>query len=262
MVRLITTLAVLVLAPVVALASEATEKTTRSDLEAMAAAQTAQPDFLFGRPGLSVGLRGAFVRARAESEVFEFTSDLLTLEKNDFNAPAFAVDLGLSLTSRLDTLIGFEFSRASTASNYRDFIDADGLEIEQTTALSQVNLSGSLELAVLPRGRAVGQYAWVSALVTPYVGVGGGLVWYRFEQEGDFVDFRDDSIFTARLQSSGWTPAGHVSGGVDIKVARQVLVSAEARYQWADASMNEGFADFDPIDLSGLRISGGIQFVF
>jgi hypothetical protein len=87
-------------------------------------------------------------------------------------------------------------------------------------------------------------------------------VWYRFEQQGDFVDIVDDSIFTALLQSSGWTTGGHLFTGVDIKVARQMLLTAEARYQWADASLKDDYVDFDSIDLTGLRITGGVQFVF
>ena len=87
-------------------------------------------------------------------------------------------------------------------------------------------------------------------------------MWYRFEQQGDFVDFVDQSIFTALLRSSGWTPGAHVFSGVDIKVARQILLTAEARYQWASASMKDDFADFDSIDLTGLRITGGVQFIF
>ncbi len=256
--QLTRTIVLVLLVPLGALAAESGAD---SGEEAPATAQT-QPDFLFGRPGFSIGVRGAFVLARAESEIFEFTSDLLTLEKSDFNAPGIAIDLGLPINSRLDTLVGFEFSRASAASQYRDLIDSDGLEIEQTTALSQVNLSGSIELAVLPRGRAVGQYAWVPAAVTPYVGAGAGLVWYRFEQQGDFVDFVDQSIFTALLRSSGWTPGAHVFSGLDIKVARQILLTAEARYQWASASMKDDFADFDSIDLTGLRITFGVQFIF
>ena len=45
-------------------------------------------------------------------------------------------------------------------------------------------------------------------------------------------------------------------------LARQILLTAEARYQWASASMKDDFADFDSIDLTGLRITGGVQFIF
>ncbi len=252
--------ALVLLAPLTVLAGPG-ERDANAGAAAVAAAQR-QPDFLFGRPGLSIGVRGAFVKSRAESDIFKLTSDLLTLEKRDFNAPGIAIDLGLPINSRVDTLVGFEFSRSSAMSHYRELIDADGLEIEQTTALSQANLSGSIEFAVLPRGRAVGRHVWVPAAVTPYVGAGAGLVWYRFEQQGDFVDIVDDSIFSALLQSSGWTTGAHLFTGVDIKVARQMLLTAEARYQWADALLKDDYVDFESIDLTGLRITGGVQFMF
>ena len=220
------------------------------------------PDFLFGRPGGSIGVRGEWLLARADSEVFDFTSDLLTLEKADFNAPGIGVDFGLPLGPRLDALFGVDLTRAFGRSEYRDFTDANDLPIEQQTELSQVSLTGSVELALTPRGREIGQFAWISSSVVPYLGGGGGFLWYRFEQEGDFVDFLDLSIFSERLQSSGWTPSAHVFGGVDIKLTSRLYLSAEARYVWADAELKQDFVGFDRIDLTGLRITGGVQFAF
>ena len=39
------------------------------------------PDFLFGPPRRWVGVRGSWLFARADSEIFDFTRDLLTIEK-------------------------------------------------------------------------------------------------------------------------------------------------------------------------------------
>ena len=226
-----------------------------------AAAQT--PDFLFGRPSGSIGVRGQWVLARADSsDIYDFTTELLTIEKSDFNAPGLGIDLGFGLNSRVDALAGFEFSRAAVFSEYRDFVDLNDLPIEQTTALSQVNLTGSLKLAVTPRGRQIGQFAWVPAAVVPYVGGGGGFVWYRFEQEGDFVDFLDNSIFTDRFESSGWSTSAHAFGGAEISLTNRLALTTEARYVWADAELTRDFTDFDPIDLSGLRITVGVQFSY
>ena len=238
----------------------------REGAERVAAQQ--DPDFLFGRPGGSIGVRGQWHIARADSEIFDFTSEFLTLEKSDFNAPGIGVDIGFPIASRLDVLVGFEFSRATAMSEYRDFVDTDDVPIEQTTSLRQVDLSGSLELAVLRRGREISRYAWVPAAVVPYVGAGGGLLWYRFEQEGDFVDVFDCpvdvgcAIFTERLTSSGWTPSAHVFGGVDIKLTPRLYLSTEVRYLWVQAEMSQDFVGFDNIDLTGLRVTGGVQVLF
>ena len=227
------------------------------------------PDFLFGRPGGSIGVRGQWVFARADSPIFDFTTGefpcrrCLTLEKSDINAPGIAVDVGVPINSRLDGLFGIEFNRAAANSEFRDFVDTDDLPIKQTTVFTQVNLSGSVELALLPRGREIGQFAWLPGAVVPYVGAGGGFLWYRFGQEGDFIDFFDDAVFTDRFTSSGWTPSGHVFAGVDVKLTQRVYVSTEARYLWARTDLSQDFVDFtEGIDLAGLRVSGGIQFLF
>ena len=64
-----------------------------------ASAQTS-PDFLFGRPRGTVGMRTGWMFASANSDLFTFVQDQLTVERKDFNAPAIGVDRGLR-TSRL-----------------------------------------------------------------------------------------------------------------------------------------------------------------
>src|ERR1700710_2727165 len=74
------------------------------------------PDFLFGRPRGAVSFRGTRLFARAGSDWYGFVSDQLTLDKKDFNSPAFATDIAVTLTSRIDAVGGFEFSQTSRAS--------------------------------------------------------------------------------------------------------------------------------------------------
>ena len=226
--------------------------------------RTAEPDFLFGRPRAEIGLRGLWVNPRAHSNIFSFLAEQLTLQRKDFRAQGVAFDLGLPVNSRTNAVAGLEYNRASVASADRTFVEIDGSPIRQDTQLTQFNVTGSLEFALLPRGRAIGQFAWFTAPVTPYIGAGGGLILYRFEQIGDFVDLLDPElgIFEAQLLSDGWTTNTHISGGVDIKITHQLLLNAEARYVWADATMGPDFVNFEPIDLSGLRIGGGIRLLF
>ena len=225
-------------------------------------ASSASPDFLFGRPGVTLTVRGGWVRARAASDLFEFVSRELTLERRDFHAPEFAFEAGWPVGSRVDMLFGFDVSQAGAVSSYRDFVDPDGLEIVQETTLRQVNLSGGVEWALLPRGRAVGRYTWIPARVVPYVGAGIGMVWYRFVQEGEFVDDVTQIIERLRFASSGLTNSTHVTGGAEIAVTRRIAAVIELRYRWASARLSDSFVGFDPIDLTGARITGGVQFAF
>jgi opacity protein-like surface antigen len=220
------------------------------------------PDFWFGQPRASVGVRGSWLFAREGSDFFTFVQDQFTIDSGDFNAPGIAVDVGVAISRRADVVFGFEYSGASSNSEYRDFVDNNRLPITQESSLHQINLTGSLKFALTPRGRPVSQLAWIPSTVMPYAGGGAGFMWYRLDQQGDFVDFVDFSVFPARFQSDGWTPSAHVFAGTDINVWKHLFVSVEGRYTWAAADLDRDFTGFEPLDLSGFKFTAGVNFLF
>lgn len=219
-------------------------------------------DFLFRRPRGLFSIRGGFLSPRENSDLFEFLRDQLTIDKGNFGSPSFAVDVGYSLTPRFDIVGGFDLARQTVDSEYRDFVDNNLLPIQQQTSLRQNSFTGTARFALLPRGRSVGTYAWIPTRVQPWVGAGGGIIFWEFAQAGDFVDFEDLEVFTDSFQSSGASLGGHVAGGVDIQMYKRLFLATEARYIWASGTLSNDFVGFDPIDLSGFRISAGINFVF
>jgi hypothetical protein len=227
---------------------------------------TRQPDrradFLFGRPRASIGIRGSWVFASAGSDLFDFVTRQLTLEKEHFNVPAFAADVAFAITPRFDVEAGVELTRMSQPSEYRDFVDNNLLPIEQTTALNTTQVMGGVRYALTPRGREVSRLAWVPNRFVPYVGAGAGVMFYQFRQSGDFVDFVDNSIFFDSFRSQGWAPTAHAFGGVDIQMYRGLYVTVQGRYTKAAGDLGSDFIDFEPIDLSGFRVSGGINIMF
>ncbi len=220
------------------------------------------PDFLFERPRGSVSVRGGWLFERAGSDLFEFVHEQLTTEPGDFNSPTIAFDLGIAAGSRTEVVFGVEFGGATIPSEYRDFVDNDRLPITQATRLRQANLSGSLKLALTPRGQEIGSIAWVPSAITPYVGVGAGALWYEFHQTGDFVDFLDLSVFSETFRSSGWAPSAHVFAGVDVKIARRLYLTGDGRYLWSQAELGPDFSSFEPIDLTGFKLTAGINYLF
>jgi hypothetical protein len=225
------------------------------------------PDFLFGRPNASVGIRGAWMFARADSDWYRFVSgpDQLTINRSDFNAPGVAADVGIAISPRVDAMFDVEFTQTTVNSEYRNFVDNNRQPIVQMTRLSQVNLMGGVKMALTPRGRHISTYAWIPRAVVPFAGAGGGVLFYRLFQAGDFIDALTPqrSIFYDTFVSSGWTPAAHAYGGADVRVARRIYVTLDARYLWASGQMNRSqFVGFDKLDLAGLRTSAGVNFVF
>ena len=233
-------------------------------LSAAPAAAQPSPDFLFGKPKGTVGIRSGWLFASADSDLFAFVQDHLTIDRKDFNAPAIGLDVDLAVTPRTSVVVGFDFSKASKDSEYRDFVDDRRLPITQATTLREMNFSGSVKYALTPRGREISSRAWVPAAVTPYVGAGGGILNYRFVQFGDFIDVDtvNQSIFTATLRSDGWTPSAHVFGGVDVKVWKRLYLSGEGRYLWSRATPRADFGSFDSIDLAGFKASAGVHYMF
>ena len=229
-------------------------------LPSSALAQT--PDFLFGAPHASIGLRGTWTMASASSDLYDFVTRQLTVEKSDFNMPGIGFDVAYRITERLDGQFGFEGGKNTTASEYRDYVDNNLLPINQTTSLKVVHLTGSVKFSLAPRGYEVSRLAWVPRRIVPYVGVGGGAIYYDFTQSGDFVDFVDLSVFPDVFRSKGWAPSGHAFAGMEVKLYRGLYGTIEGRYTKATAKLGTDFIDFDPIDLSGFRLAAGVNLLF
>jgi hypothetical protein len=221
-----------------------------------------RPDFLFGPPHGSIGVRGAWVFARAGSDLFDFVTRHLTIDRSDFNVPAFAADVAFRLTPRLDLDAGIELTRMARASEYRDLVDNNLQPIEQTTSLNTTQVTGGVRYALTPRGQDISRLAWVPRKVVPLVGAGAGAVRYAFRQHGDFVDFVDNAVFFDSFTAEGWTPTMYAFAGVDVQIHRGLYASVQGRYTRAAGKLSRDFVDFDPIDLSGFRLSGGINLLF
>lgn len=227
-----------------------------------ARAQDDEADFLFGAPRGALSVRGGYGLASANSDIFDFFSEELTVEPSDFNALVFGLDVALALHPRLDVLGGFELTRAKVDSEFREFVEDNGAPITQTTELRSVPVTASLKLYVTPRGREISRFAFVPAKARAYVGAGAGLIWYKLEQIGDFIDFSDLSIFSGEFVSSGWDTETHVFAGLDVQPGPRWYLSFEGRYVWADAGVSEDFVGFEPIDLNGLRMTAGVSVFF
>jgi len=215
--------------------------------------------FLFRPPSGTVAIRGGFDVARAGSEVFRFVTDELTVSQRDFSAPSIVFEVTHRVSPRVDAVFGVASSRSSTHSEYRRFLDNDDLPIEQTTAFQRVPLTASLKVYLADPGRSIGRFAWIPKRFAPYLGAGGGAMWYRLRQEGDFIDFATLKVFPDTFDSDGWAPTVHAFAGTEVSLSSRFAVSVEGRYQWARASLNaRDFSGFDPIDLSGFAVTSGI----
>jgi hypothetical protein len=214
--------------------------------------------YLFGTPDVRFSLHAGYAHANAKSDLFDFVIENLTVERGAFSGPSIGGDMAVRLAPRFDLSFGVDYSAAVKNSDDRRYEDNNNLPIEQTTSFRRVPLMANAMLYLAPRGRSVGTLAWIPARVVPWIGAGAGTMWYRFQQEGDFVDYQTLNVFTTRLQSSGWAPAFQGLGGVDVTISPRLGFTADARYLWAKADLSSDFRGFDRIDLSGITGSLGL----
>jgi opacity protein-like surface antigen len=219
-------------------------------------------DFNQRKPTVFAGGHIGFSMPKAGSDIYDMVTRELMLKKSDFRAAVFGGDFGVPISSHFAVVAGFEYSSSKTKSESRGYTESNGDPIEQTTQLSQFPITVTARYYPVKTGEFVVSYAWIPTRLNPYIGGGGGALGYSFNQSGRFVDTSNMNIFSTKLKSDGWTPSVHISGGVDINLTPRIFVNGEARYSWASANLSNDFTGFDPIDLSGFRILGGINFRF
>ena len=227
-----------------------------------ARAQTGGDGFLFREPVVQFTVRGGYALATANSDIFSFAERELTVKRRDFSSGTLAASMSLRLTPRLDLAIEGAYMDASVPSEFREWVDNDDRPIEQTTRFSRVPLTASMKLYLTPRGRTLGEFAWVPARFAPYVGAGAGRMRYSFTQRGDFVDFETLDVFGDTYESKGWTTTAHAMAGADLTLTPHVGHTGEVRYGYARGRMSRDFEDFDRIDLSGATVTAGLFFRF
>jgi hypothetical protein len=221
--------------------------------------------FLFQQPEGSLALRLGFTRATARSDLFDETTDVFTLDRGDFGGFSLAADAGFVLKPRVDVVLTFAMDRSSSNSDYENFEEEgptpsedDDLPIEQTTTFNRSSFSIGGKFFLTPRGRQVGNLAFIPARYAPFIGAGGGIAYFSFAQKGSFVEEATLNIFDDELESTGFTPVVYGAAGLDYTLSPRLALTGEARYTYGKAAMNGDYATYDKIDLSGLAVTMGL----
>ena len=223
-------------------------------------AQSSGDGYLFHAPQGSFTFRAGYDHANAASDVFAQAVDVLTINKRDFSGLTVGGDIAFAVGQQFEIALDAGWSHAQKGSEFRKFIDNKNMPIEQNTAFDRVPLTANLRYYLTPAGRSIGSLAWIPNKVVPWVGAGGGMMYYRFRQDGDFVDFKTGNVFSSNLESSDWTPTLQGMGGADFTLSPRVALRADARYVWAKADLSRSFAGFDRIDLSGVQGTLGFTY--
>lgn len=210
--------------------------------------------FWFRVPKASMTIHGGFAQPLARGGVFELATSELTLGRGDFGTGNVGFDFTASVSPRLELMFGIDDARSSARSEYRNWTDNSNLPIEQQTSFSRTAVTGNLRYYLSDRGHRVGSVAWIPARLAPFVSLGGGMVKYRFEQVGDFVDTQTFAIFTDRLKVDAWRPVVQGGAGAQWSLSQRLSLTGELRYihGTGPGDVNGGAFSGYKVNLSGV----------
>lgn len=227
-------------------------------------AQSSGDGYLFHTPAARFTLRTGYDHANAGSDIFDQSVSLLTLKKRDFSGLTLGAEAAVSLGSRFDLSADIGFTHTSKGSEYRALVDNNNQPIEQSTSFDRLPLTVNGRFYLAEPGRSIGTLAWIPNKVVPWVGAGAGMMWYRFRQQGDFVDYKNNNVFNTGyndpFRSEAWTGMYQAMGGADVSLSPHVALRLDSRYLWAKAPLTKGFSGFDRIDLSGVQGTLGLTY--
>jgi len=226
-------------------------------------------EFLLGTPQFTVVVRGGYSVPRLggggdTQSLWDFTKQHLTVGNRDFAGSHIMAELGIRGSERIDLVVALGHSPTSVLSEFRGWEGDDGLPITQTTNFTTTPLTAGIKAYLKPRGRTIGSHVWVPRTFNPFVGIAGGMVWYSFDQYGEFVDYESLEIFYEDFWSEERAPPVQLFTGMYINISGRLMLTGEARYGLAKGPFevrDSGYSDFigfPKLDLSGLNVSLGV----
>lgn len=188
---------------------------------------------------------------RVDGDVLLENRTLLLFDVDSFRTGSIGAEWVVPAGEYFEAGVGVGFSRRTVPSVYDRYVDRDGTEIAQDLSVRIVPIAATVRLLPLGRRHAA----------QPYVGGGIGWLAWRYSEVGEFVDFRDFTIFRARYTASGGQAGPVAVMGVRLGLGDRLAVGGEFRYQKAEADLPDDFLG-PKLDLGGVHYLATIQFRF
>ncbi len=189
--------------------------------------------------------------ARVDGDVLLENRTLLLFDFSDFNTGSVGAEWVVPVGEYLEAGVGAAFSRRTVPTIYDAFVDRDGSEIEQELRLRIIPLTATVR--ILPLGRR--------HTFQPYVGGGVGWLNWRYSETGEFVDFRDFSVFRSRFTANGSEVGPVAVMGARFLTGHHVAFGGEFRYQKGEADLPDDFLG-NRLDLGGYHYLATLQIRF
>lgn len=202
----------------------------------------------------SVRLRLGLFTPDGDSDFFDQTAVDFTGDASEFEDAVAGIDYIYEMQRNVGLMLSADLFEGQQDQSYRDFEDNLGNRISHTSTLEITPLTAGIVVKLAP----------TDAPIVPYVGAGGGIYAWRYEESGDFVDFGGATlpVFTDTLEDEGTALGYYVLAGLEVPISSSFSIVAEGRWDRVDDELGGDFEGLGTLDLSGRRVMGGLAWRF
>ena len=212
---------------------------------------------LDGRPG---GSAACGQQDPATTDVLAADNCFLTFRLKDFNSVMVGGEYLVPLGNFFEGGAGLGFTKRTVPTVYRDYVQADGSEVDQKLQLRTVPVTFTVR--ALPFGQ--------TEPIQPYIGAGISVIKWRYSEIGNFIDFNTvpPTVFCAgtgagcdpAFEAKGTSTGPVILGGIRF-AGPTVSVGGEVRYQRAEGKLSDDFAG-NKLDLGGWTYMATVGYRF
>jgi hypothetical protein len=188
---------------------------------------------------------------RSAGDVLVTNRQYLFFNLDDFNGFTGGGEWLVAAGKNLEVGIGAAYYQRTVPSVYEGWVNTDGSEISQEMSLRVAPVVATLKY--LPLG--------ARSTFQPYVGIGLAVYFWHYSETGDFVDFSDNSIYSAAYVASGTSVGPVATFGVRARVSARADAGIEMRAQWGQGNLSNDFLG-NKIDLGGINVLGTLRIRF
>ncbi|MEI6668270.1 MAG: OmpW family outer membrane protein [Acidobacteriota bacterium] len=189
--------------------------------------------------------------ARAAGDVLVTDRQYLLFNLSDLKGLSGGGEWLIGAGDHLEFGLGVSYFQRALPSVYEAWVNADGSDIAQDLKLRVIPVMATVKY--LPFG--------AQAAFQPYVGVGLAVYLWHYSETGQFVDFKDNSIYRAAYVSTGTAVGPVATFGVRARMSRQADAGVEVRAQWGQGALSNDFLS-NKIDLGGVSLLATIRIRF
>ena len=186
-----------------------------------------------------------------KSDLWETNMENLVFDKNDLQGSYYALGYEFFPLSFISFSVEGGTFKKDHYSVYRDEVYPDDSPIPQNISLTMNSVEVNLNLFPLTYKRNI----------YPYISVGGGVYFWKYEQWGDFINFQDETVTpNAYADSQSVAFGANIKAGFIFRAGKRMGFSIEGKYRTLKDDLSSNFEGFEKLDLSGLTINIGVHF--